>query len=614
MPLYENNREIILRLRWLKIFCILAVAALSARVWHLSVVRHDHFLELARRNHVRTVPLMAPRGLVFDREGRVLVENNYGFDLLFFQDETPDVAMTLEALAEEAGLNPEELQSRYRSAANNSIYQPVLLKENLTMRELVYLRSHHREWPQLSIFRQPRRLYKYGPLAAHVLGYTSEISEQELAHGDFSNHHQGAMIGKSGIERVYDRILSGVPGRQLLRVDSRGKSREVIEQTEPRIGAGLHLTLDLDLQREAEAVLGDNPGALIAFDPNNGEILALASRPTFDPNRFVTGLLPSEWEKLREDSDFPLGNRVIQSQYSPGSVFKIVMALAGLEQGVVKEHTTVNCPGSVSLYGRRFRCWYAPGHGPVQLADAIQHSCNVYFYLLGAKLGIEKIAAFSRRLGLGQLTGVDLVGEIEGLVPSPEEKKRTAGRRWFPSETISVAIGQGRLAVTPIQLARALGIVATGSAPSLHLAKDGGNDNLSPLKPSLNAAHLKIVREAMWRSVNVAGTGTAARVDGFAVCGKTGTVQTIGEDTRATLSEEEAEQYLPNAWFAGFAPLDNPQIVVALLVQRGGSGTKAAALARPIFKQFQEKLRRKASLNLARLGPDSHPTDRSIEE
>ena len=608
MPVYENNHQYILRLRWLKIVCVLTVSVLLARHWYLSLIRHDYFLELARGNHVRTVTLMAPRGLVFDREGRVLVENNYGFDLLWFRDEAPDVETTLQALVDQVGFNREELQRRYRNATHYSIYQPVVLKENLSMRELIYLQSHQREWPQLSVYRQPRRLYKYGTLAAHVLGYTGEISEKELAQSDFSNHRQGATVGKSGIERVHDRALSGTGGRQQLRVDSRGKSHEVIQQIEPRIGEELHLTLDLDLQQAAEEALGDNLGALIAFDPNNGEILAMASRPTFDPNGFARGILVSEWQKLRENSDFQLGNRVTQSHYSPGSIFKVVMGLAGMEHGVVDEHTTVNCQGSIRLHGRRVRCWRAAGHGPVNLVDAIQHSCNVYFYLLGEKLGIERIADFSHRLGLGQLTGVDVVGEVKGLVPSPERKKRTTGQQWFPGETISVAIGQGRLAVTPIQLGRALGIVATGSAPRLHLVKDRGNTNLTPTGPSLNPAHLRTVREAMWRAVNAGGTSAAARVDGFAVCGKTGTVQTISEATRATLSEEEAEKYLPNAWFVGFAPRDNPQIVVSILVQRGGSGSKAASLARPIFKQFQDKSKRKAPLNMVRVGPEPDPS------
>ncbi len=598
MPINQDNRDCIQRLRWLRVLFVLAVAALIGKLWFVTVLRFDKYQTLAQRNQVRTIPLAAPRGPIFDREGRTLVENTFGFDLILFRDENPDLEATVDFLGHGLGLSRERLDERLRQAAHYGVYQPVVLKEGLSMDEIAFLAAHQSEHPELEISKQPKRLYRFGDLAAHVLGYVGEVSREELETEEFATSKAGDLVGKYGVERSYNRRLTGVDGTQRLLVNSRGKMLSELEMDAPAEGNPLELTLDLDLQQAAEEALGDSPGAVVAFDPNNGEVLVMASRPAFDPNQFASRISQKEWSELVENPEHPLQNRVIQSNFSPGSIFKVIVALAGLEKGVVDLSTSTFCSGSVNIYNHPFRCWNAGGHGRLSLIGAIQHSCNVYFYLLGQKLGIDNLAEFSRRVGLGQPTGIDLAAESSGLVPTPEWKKRKTGQPWFAGETISVAIGQGPVNVTPIQLARAIGIVGTGKLPQLHLALDGfeaGADAEADLRPVFSREHLQAVREGMWRVVNQAGgTGSGARVPGFDVCGKTGTVQTISNETKAKLSRDQVGRFVPNAWFVGFAPRDNPRIVIAVLVQRGGSGGgRAAPIAGKIFDLFSRKLERK---------------------
>jgi len=390
--------------------------------------------------------------------------------------------------------------------------------------------------------------------------------------------------------------LTGEDGRRRVLVDSRGKILEELTGDEPSQGEDLTLTLDLDLQAAAEAELGEGPGAVVAFNPQTGEILAMASRPSFDPNQFAMRISQGDWNSLLENPDLPLQNRAIQSTFSPGSTFKLVVALAGLEQEIITPETRVYCNGSVTLYGNSFRCWKRGGHGFVTLKEAIQHSCNVYFYQLGQKLGLQQIAEFSRKLGLGVSLGLNLLGEMTGLVPSEEWKEQTSGEPWYPGETISLSIGQGPLLVTPVQLARAVGMIATGKAPKLHLTKEEvesvDTSAHQQIISSLSLENLTLIRNAMWSSVNEGGTGSAARVANFDVCGKTGTAQTISEAGRQKLSEEEAALFEPNSWFVGFAPRDTPEIVVVVVVERGGSGgSRAAPIAGEVLRVYHEKNR-----------------------
>lgn len=590
MPIFQDNRIIARRLGFARLLIALIFLALCLKLWHLMVIRFEHYQELAEKNQVRTIPLMAPRGPVLDRDGRVLVENINSFNLFLYREEVSDLEDTRQFVVRELDVAPEHFQERLDEASGYPDFRPLLVKENLSMGEVARLLSHQTEHPELKIFEQPRRLYRYGQLAAHVLGFVGEISRSELDFDEFSDHKPGDVIGKSGIERVYNRRLTGKDGYSRVLVNSSGKALQELARKDPQPGAELRLTLDLDLQRVAEAELGDQAGAVIALDPRNGDVLVLASRPAFDPNWFATRITEKQWEELTMNPDNPLQNRAIQNAFSPGSIFKVVMALGGLEAGVITPQTPVYCRGGVELYGHYFHCWKAGGHGLVHLSEAIQHSCNTYFYLLGQKMGIDRIAEFARRIGLGVPTGIDLTGEISGLVPSSAWKERATGQPWYAGETISVAIGQGQLNVTPAQLARAIGAVATGRVPKLKLVDDDDDDGSDARPVGFSQENLQSVRNAMWKVVNEYGTGHAARVANFDVCGKTGTAQTISRQVLKTLSEEEQEKYEPNAWFAGFAPREDPEIVVAVIVQRGGSGSgEAAPIAGHLLEAYYRK-------------------------
>ncbi|MDA2934488.1 penicillin-binding protein 2 [Acidobacteria bacterium AH-259-D05] len=597
MPIYQDNRELLHRLRWLRIVFALVFICLFAKLWSLTVLDFELYKNLAERNRVRTLPQLAARGLIYDREGRILVDNVYELNLLLFRDEIQDLNETLHFLVEGFDLSREALQERLKTTGIYDIYQSVVVKENLTMEETAYLLARQSEHPELRILKQPRRIYRYGSLAAHVTGYVGEISRQQLEQGEFAQNKAGDIVGQFGVERTYNRILTGHDGRRRVLVDSRGKSLQELDHLDPVRGKELTLTIDLDLQVEAETQLGDDPGAVFAFHAGTGEILVMASHPAFDPNQFAFRITQQQWDQLLQNPDTPLQNRATQGTFSPGSSFKIIMALAGLESGVIDTETPVYCNGSVELYGHQFHCWKSGGHGRVTLREAIQHSCNVYFYLLGQKLGIQEIASFSRRLGLGVPVGIDLLAEASGLVPTEEWKREVKGEPWYAGETISLAIGQGPLLVTPAQLARAVGIIATGKAPTLHLLKRESQD-APPQKPifsspNFSPEHLEAIRDAMWSVVNDGGTGRSAQVANFEVAGKTGTAQTISLGAREQLSEEEAEQFESNGWFVGFAPRENPEIVVAVIVQRAGSGgSSAAPIAGEILKLYYQKYKR----------------------
>jgi len=602
MAIYQDNNELAQRLGWVRIAIVIVFLGIGLKLWHLTVVRYDHYRHLATQNHIRTLPLIAPRGLVTDRSGEVLADSVYAFNLLLFRDEVEDLQETTLFLTSGFGIEPEELEERLESAGNYPSAQPVMVKENLTMEEVAYLLSHRTEHPELRSAHQPRRRYTHGSLASHVLGFVGEVSREELESAEYQLNTPGAIIGKAGIERVHNQPLTGKNGFRQVLVNNVGKFLNEIRRMEPVPGEELKLTLDFELQEIAETELGNSPGAVVALNPKSGDILALASAPDFDPNLFASRISSAKWKELTEDENRPFQNRAIQSAFAPGSTFKVIMALAGLESGIVDRSSSVYCNGSVNLYGRPFRCWNAGGHGRVALHEAIRQSCNVYFYLLGQKLGVDQIARVAKKFGFGEPTGIDLRGETAGLLPSTEWKRRVLGAPWYPGETISVAIGQGRISVTPIQLAKAIGTLSTGLNPQLHLVEKSIQSTQASLTTTgLDSleANLVPIREAMWSSVNEWGTSRRARVAGFEVCGKTGTAQTIGKKTEATLSEEAKVRYVPNAWFAGFAPQEDPEIVVVVIIQRGGSGGSAAApVAGKIFAKYYQKSKQKIETNL----------------
>lgn len=600
MAISQDNSLLILRLKLISIAATVAFLILGLKLWHLMVIQYDLHRESAERNQIRTIPLLAPRGLVLDREGRVLVENVHSFSLFLYRSEARDLDETIRFLVEGLGIEWNLLDERLREAEDYPAFRPLLIKEGLDMDSVAFLLAHQAEHPELRTLEQPMRYYRHGEVGAHILGYVGEISQRELDTPRLSHHKPGDIVGKAGIERTHNRHVTGQDGYRRALITSHGQTLHDVSREPPTPGSELVLTVDLDLQAVAEEELAGRAGAVVAIDPRNGEVLVLASSPSFDPNMFASGISSAQWKELIEDPNDPLQNRATQSTFSPGSIFKVVMALAGLETGVVDRNTSVYCRGAAVIYGRPFRCWRQGGHGHVRIEAAIQHSCNVYFYLMGRKMGIDAIARYGKMVGLGSRTGIDLPGEVAGTMPSPEWKREVLGQPWYDGETISVSIGQGPVDVTPIQLARAIGIIATGKAPRLHLTRAGdleisGDSQLPP--PAFSAENIETVREGMWRSVNDGGTGRGARVPGFSVCGKTGTAQTISREALEKLPQEERARFEPNAWFVGFAPKESPELVVAVIVQGGGSGgSKAAPLAGKIFRTYYDKTRQPEQL------------------
>ena len=604
MPINQDNSLCRARLRWIQWLLVTLFLGLFLKLWHLTVVDFTHHSVAAERNRTRTIPIRAPRGVIYDRQGRVLASSVSSFNLVCYRSEAPDMKATVDFLVQGLGLDRQSLEQRLAVTDGYSPYQPLVVKKSLTMAEVAYLLSRKVEHPELDVLAEPKRSYPYGELAAHVLGYVGEASRVQLETAEFSEFRAGDIVGKYAVERVYNRHLAGRNGSRKILVDSLGRTIDEMGRDPPEEGAALELTLDLDLQTAAEEQLGGRRGAVVAFDPRSGEILAMVSQPAFDPNRFASRISRKEWEHLVGDEHHPLQNRALQSTFAPGSVFKLVVALAGLEWGDIDPNRSYSCAGGVNLYGHHFRCWKKGGHGSVSLREAIRSSCNVYFYQLGKSLGIDLISGFGHSIGLDRPTGIDLVGEVAGLVPSKEWKRRTFRQQWYRGETVSVAIGQGPVHLTPLQLARMVGILATGSAAPLHVARNQvPKGRLPGNTPAihLSSDNLDLVREAMWEVVNRFGTGRAAQVNGFDVCGKTGTAQTIGREGLSKLDEGQASRFTANAWFVGFAPQKLPEIAVVVLVEAGGSGGAVAApIAAKILQVFHDKRGDAGNLEMAR--------------
>ncbi len=562
--------------------------------WELQVRNPEFYSERAERNRIKALPILAPRGRILDREGRVMVDNQASFSLALSRENLREEH--LRVLAEGLGLDFEELRERVRRFdRTHPKYEPVIVKEELTPSELSFIEAHRGDprYPDMELINAHRRLYPRGGLAAHLLGYIGEISEAELNLLEFVQHRPGDVIGKSGVERRYNRWLTGADGERRVVVDSLGRERQVIGIKEAVPGRDLRLTIDLDLQVVAELAMDGRRGAVVALDPRTGDILAMVSRPAFDPNRFAGRIRSKEWRALVNDPDKPLLNRAIQAQLAPGSTFKPIVALAGLELGVIGPDFRVTCRGGANFYGRYFRCHLARGHGVVGLYRALAESCDVYFYTVGNRLGIDNIARYAEMVGFGHRTGIDLPGEAAGVVPSTRWKLRTFRQKWYAGETISVAIGQGALTVTPLQLAYAIGGLALGGVwHRPHVALNAGK-RVEPRRVVLDAKHVEAITEGLWAVVNDGGTGIRARLPGIEVCGKTGTSQLAS--LRAMRNRKLAETLKDNAWFVGFAPKHDPEIVVVALFEGGEHGHLAAPIVRDVIKAYFDKKERRRS-------------------
>jgi penicillin-binding protein 2 len=565
--------------------------------WDLQIRNPELYQERALENSIKSIPVLAPRGKILDRDGRVIVDNHSSFSLFLSRE---NLKMEhLQPIAEGLGLDYEALVARVKRFQSRGApqYEPIMIRDELTPAELAFVDSHKDPdtFPELEVIRVQRRLYPKDGLAAHTIGYVGEVSETELNSPEFANFHQGDVIGKDGLERQYNDILMGVDGQRRVEVDSFGNERRVLEDDKEAIaGKNLQLSIDLDLQAVAELAMENRRGAVVALDPRNGEVLAMVSRPAFDPNLFAGRIRTKDWKSLTENPDHPLMNRAVQAQLAPGSTFKPLMSLAGLETGVIDDHFTVNCPGGATFYGHFFKC--DAHHGTLDLHKGIVHSCDVFFYNVGNRLGIDRIAQYADLVGLGHKTGIDLPHEAEGLVPSSKWKIRTFRDKWYAGETISVAIGQGATMVTPVQLASYIGSIAVGGVRyQPHLVKGATGLPAPHRYDSVNPQNLEKIVYGMYGVVNEGGTGGRAQIPGIQVCGKTGTAQVASSDVlKGTAAGKKMKD---NSWFVGFAPMDAPEIVVVALFEGGTWGALSAPIVRDVLKAHFDK---KARLGLPR--------------
>jgi penicillin-binding protein 2 len=559
----------------------------------------EFYGEKAQANSIKSQPIPGPRGRILDRDGRVIVDNHSSFRLDLARDQFKEEH--LRPIAQGLDLDYADLAARARRMRNQPKFLPIVIKNELTQADLAFVESHHDFFPELVLIPAQRRLYPQYGMLAHVIGYTGEVSEEELDEPEFAKYNAGDVVGKFGIEKQYNDTLMGVDGQRQVVVDNQMQVRQTIGIKPAVPGHDLQLTIDIDLQAVAELAMdGGNKelgvdhknGAVVALDPRNGEVLAMVSRPTFDPNKFAGRIKAKDWKEINDNPDHPLMNKAIQAQQAPGSTFKPIVALAALETGTVDQNWGVHCSGGVKLYDRYQHCWHV--HGGVTMHRGIVQSCDVFFYTLGAKLGIDNIARYADIVGFGKKTGIDLPGEKEGLVPSEKWKMRNYHDKWHVGETPSVAIGQGALTVTPLQLARAEGGMAVGGKwyqpHTIKLPLDKVKLSEYPLKPD----NVKIVVDGMFGVVNEGGTGVRAALPGILLCGKTGTAQLASYDyMKAAGNTKELRE---NAWFVGYAPRDNPEIAVAALFEHGRHGQYAASIVREVIKAYFDKKMRLEAL------------------
>jgi len=570
--------------------------------WKVQILEHKKYADLSEANRTRMRVLAAPRGLIRDRRGGILADNKASFKVSLIRENVKDEAASTAAIARLLGIDEATLRGRVALRKDLQAFEPIVIADGLEAQDVAPIESRRLELPELVVESEPQRFYPGGGLAAHVLGYLQEPPPEEIQARPERKVRPGELVGRTGIERQYDDVLRGRDGAAYEVVDSLGRVRGETARQFPIQGRDVVLTLDPVLQAEAERSLEGREGVVIALDAETGGILALASFPTYDPNRFITRFTQAEWSALMSDPLAPLENRAIRGLYAPGSIFKLVMAMAGLGFGYVTADTSVYCSGATEIYGAIRHCWFAPGHGAMNLTDAIRNSCNIYFYGLGRRMPIDTIAAAAGRLGLGRRTEVDLDGEKDGLVPSEKWKKDTLKAPWYPGETISVAIGQGPLQVTPMQVAALTARIAgRGRVVRPHLLRDdaavasaptAGGPAPSDGLPPFTSATYEAVIAGMWGSVNEGGTGAGARVESFDVCGKTGSTQTMSRESAERLARA-GRPVKTHSWFSGFAPRVRPRIVVTVLVEfGGGGGATAAPVAGRIFDLFKKGLER----------------------
>ena len=589
----------------LQVACVAVFAALSISFWFLQIVENARYEEMAQNNHQRTLALRAPRGVLYDRDGKVLVENRHSFSISIVREHTKDLDRTIRMLAEVAGLNIDDVRAVVARHRSEPSYRPIVVVDDASLAQVAAITARRLDFelPDVVVEEVPTRQYPGEGIAAHLFGYVGEVSDTMVAADE--SLKSGDLVGQAGIEKIYNPMLMGKDGAKVVVVNSLGREIRTLEEVPPTEGKRLQLTIDYDIQKAVddgfkaarEARL-TNAGAAVVLNPNTGEVLAFASEPAFDPNAFAAGIDRATWASLTTDEQRPLNDRALQGRYSPGSTFKMAVALAGLQEGVITPDFQVHCGGAANFYGRTFKCWLKRGHGTTDLRHAIEQSCDVYFYTVANILGIDKINKWATALGLGVKSNIDLPNEVTGLVPSTEWKREKMHEKWYAGETISVGIGQGQVSVTPVSMAVYAATLANGGTrvtPHLLKAVDEGGTGWKPVaapepqsKVEVDHAKLQAIRDGMWGVVNGGGTGNRARVLGFDVAGKTGTSQVISNAGRVAAARS-GKDLRDNGWFVFFAPRDNPEIAGVVFLEHGVHGPNAARVARHILATFYAK-------------------------
>jgi penicillin-binding protein 2 len=563
----------------------IAFLLLLIRLWHLQILNVDDYQAMSENNRLRFVPVAASRGAILDRTGKVLVSNRPSFSLAVVPQEVKDKEALLTLLSNLLGLNRADMAERWGKNKGRAKYYPIVLASNITRDHVEIIEENRLRLPGVEIEMKPVREYTNEQLAAHLLGYIGEVSEKELNVAGFEDYNPGDYIGKNGIERALEKELHGGDGGRQFEVDARGRVLRTVSETYPTVGNSVVLTIDAAIQKQSERAFGDQAGAAVVMDVTNGEILAFVSNPGFDPSLF-SGKLPADvWQGYLDDKRHPLENKALSGQYPPGSTFKMITALAGLQNNIINDSTTINCNGSYELGTSTFKCWNRKGHGATNLRKSLRESCDVYYYQLGEKLGVDKIAAAAQAFKLGTPLGVELLNERSGLIPTSEWKQKRFGKRWYHGETLPVAIGQGAVLMTPIQMASMTATVANeGTIYRPHLVKrivDADGKTLMETKTEIigTAAFSKeaflSVKQGLLAVVNEpGGTGAMARLYDVKVAGKTGSAQVVKLRDSKTGTPY---QYRDHALFVAFAPFEKPEVAVAVVVEHGEHGGSAAA-------------------------------------
>jgi len=607
---YQSEQRLGTRAALLHAVIVIVLAGFLGVFWYLQIVKGDEFALLAENNRLRRIALPPTRGVVLDRWDEVLASTRPALNLVLVREGLTDAEGQLKRLERLLGIPYDGLNARLQAMRRRPTFEPLVIKEDVQLADIAKVEARREWFPSVEVEQTALRDYPDGPAVAHAVGYVGEVNESQLAKIADGSLQQGDIVGKTGIEREYDEVLRGRRGWKLQTVNSLGRPLGSSQPgRDPVDGDPLRLTIDKRLQRKLVESLADEVGSGIFMNPNTGEVLALASTPGYDPNVFTAPVSRTTWTALISDPRHPLNDRAISSFYAPGSTFKVLMTIAGLETGAITPQTTVFCSGSAMIYNRKFMCWKKGGHGTVDVHRALVQSCNVFYYLLGRKIGIDAISKYAKMFGIGELSGIDIPGESRGNPPSVEWKQRIHKEPWYPGDTISVSIGQGLLAVTPVQMATMISAVANGgSLVRPHLARDA---RLESAKLPVSSGTLALIRDAL-ADVVEEGTATRAQLGPIRVAGKTGTAQVFKKSVGVDADKQPKDER-DHAWFIGYAPAEHPEIAFAIVIEHGGhGGTTAAPVARKVLEVFfQDRLPHKDAVPALEASLTARPEIRS---